>query len=86
VNSECYLQVLGRVGDAIRRNRPEKWSSGDWQIRNDKAAAHSAQLVQHFLAKRVITQVKQPPYSPGLALYDIFISQNKTGCGREKIL
>jgi hypothetical protein len=86
VNKEYYLQILRRLRDAVRRKRPEKWSSGNWQIHHDNAPSHSVQLVQHFLAKHEIPQVQQPPYSPDLAPRDYFrlISQDKTRSEREK--
>jgi hypothetical protein len=43
------------------------------QLHHDNAPAHSAALVQAFLAKRHITQVCQPPYSLNLAACDIWL-------------
>jgi hypothetical protein len=37
------------------------------QLHHNNAPAHSAALVQAFLAKHHITQVCQPPYIPDLA-------------------
>jgi hypothetical protein len=68
-NKKHYLQVLLRLRDS---KRPEKWSSGYWQVHHDNAPAHSAQLVQHFVAKHEIPYVQQPPYSPGLTSRDFF--------------
>lgn len=73
VNKEYYLGVLKRLRDAVRRKRPEKWSSGDWHLHHDNAPPHSAHLVQTFLAKHGIPQVRHPPYSPDLAPNDFFL-------------
>lgn len=67
VNNEYYLKVLWRLRDATCHKRPEKWSSGNWQIHKDNAPAHLSQLVHNFLAKHKIPQVQQPPHSPDLA-------------------
>lgn len=73
VNKEYYIEVLRRLRDAIRRRRPDLHASGQWQLHHDNAPAHSAQLVQQFLAKHNIPQVRQPPYSPDLAPCDFFL-------------
>jgi hypothetical protein len=74
VNKGYYLHVLLRLRDAVRRKRAEKWSSGNWQNQHDDAPAHTAQLVQHFLAKHEIPNVQQPAYSLDLAQCDfVFI-------------
>ena len=54
INKECYVEVLKRLRDAVRRKRPRFWSSGDWLLRHDNALAHSSNLVQQFLAKHKI--------------------------------
>jgi hypothetical protein len=37
------------------------------------APAHSTALVQAFIAKHIITQVCQHPYSPDLVFYDFWV-------------
>lgn len=73
VNTDYYLRVLRNLRDAVRRKRPEKWSTGNWELHHDNAPAHSAQRVQEFLTKHGIPQVRQPPYSPDLAPCDFFL-------------
>ena len=73
VNKEYYLEVLRRLRDAVRRKRPTKWSSGDWHLHHDNAPPHSAHLVQNFLAKHGIPQLRHPPYSPDLSPNDFFL-------------
>jgi len=36
---------------------------GEWLLHYD-ASAHSSNIVQQFLAKHKITELRQPPYSP----------------------
>jgi hypothetical protein len=72
INKEYYLQALRRLRETTCRKLPEKWSSGDWQILHDNAPAHSAQLVQRFLAKHEIPHVQQLPYSLDIAPCNFF--------------
>lgn len=32
VNKEYYKEVLKRLRDAVRRKRPDLWTSGDWML------------------------------------------------------
>ena len=60
--------VLKRLRDAVRRKRPRFWSSGDWLLHHDNAPAHSSNLLQQFLAKHNIVQLRYPPYSPDIVM------------------
>ena len=44
--------------------------SGEWTLLHDNAPAHSCVLVRQFLAKRRVTVLGYPPYSPDLAPAD----------------
>ena len=46
--------------------RLQLWITGDWKLHSDNAPAHASHPVQRSLAKHLITQVTQPPYSPYL--------------------
>ena len=70
INKEYYVKVLKRLRNAVRRKRPRFWSSGDWLLHHDNAPAHSSNLVQQFMAKHKIVQLRQPPYSPDMAPCD----------------
>ncbi|XP_049522073.1 protein GVQW3-like [Dermacentor silvarum] len=50
ITKEYYSDVLRRLRDAVRRKRPELWSTGNWHIHYDNAPAHSSHLIQTFLA------------------------------------
>ena len=73
INKEYYVEVLKRLHVAVRRKRPHFWSSGDWLLHHDNAPAHSSILVQQFLAKHKILQLRQPPYSPDIASCDFWM-------------
>lgn len=73
INKEYYVEILKRLRDAVRRKRPHLWSSGDWLLHHDNAPAHKSNLVQQFLAKHKISQLRQPPYSPDIAPCDFWL-------------
>lgn len=73
VNKEYYLQVLRNLREAIRRKRPEFWRDNSWILHHDNAPAHSALLIQEFLAKHNTVVMPQPPYSPDMAPCDFFL-------------
>ena len=64
ITKEYYIKVLLWLRYAVRRKRSQLWASGDWQLHNDSAPAHSSAVVQAFLVKHCIIQVCQPPYNP----------------------
>ena len=70
INKKYYVEVLKRLHDAVKRKRPRFWSRGGWLFHHDNAPAHSSNLVQQFLAKHKIVQLRQPPYSPDIAPCD----------------
>jgi len=77
VNQQFYLEVLKRLRESVRNNRPEMWSSSDWFLHHDGAAAHTALSVQ-FLAKNMMV-IPHPPYSPDLAPCDFFLFPRMKG-------
>ncbi|XP_037504875.1 protein GVQW3-like [Rhipicephalus sanguineus] len=70
ITKEYYRDVLRHLRDAVRRKRPELWSTGNWRIH---APAHSSHLVQTFLAKSQTPLVQQAPYSPDMAPCDFWL-------------
>ena len=73
VNQHVYKEVLIHLRDAIRRKRPELWSSGDYYLHHDNAPAHTALKVRNYLAKNKVSVLPQPPYSPDLAPCDFYL-------------
>jgi transposase len=52
INKEYYRDVLRRLRDAVRRKRPDLWSTGNWRLHHDNAPAHSSHLIQTFFGKK----------------------------------
>jgi hypothetical protein len=75
VNQQWYLEVLTRLRESVRRKRPELWPD-KWILRHDNAPAHDALRVREFLAKKSITKMDHPPYSPYLVPCD-FLALSK---------
>jgi hypothetical protein len=72
VNQHCYLEILARLREAVRRRRPELWLHA-WISDHDNALAHDALAVREFLAKKSIMKLDRPPYSPYLAPCDFWL-------------
>ena len=67
VNKTRYKEIIGRLCDSIRRNRPELWRRKDWLLLHDDATAHRYVLVQEELVRQQATILPHSPYSPYLA-------------------
>jgi len=72
VNHQCYLEVLTRLWESVRRKGPGLWP-GKLILHPDSAPAHDVLRVHKFLAKNSITKMDHPPYSPDLALCDFWL-------------
>jgi histone-lysine N-methyltransferase SETMAR len=68
------LEVLTRLQESVRRKRPELWPD-KWFLHHDNAPAYDVLRVRKFLAKKSITKMDHPPYSPDLAPYDFWLLQ-----------
>jgi hypothetical protein len=55
VNQQCYLEMLTRLQESLRRQRRGLWSD-KWIIHRNKAPEHDALRVREFLAKNSITK------------------------------
>jgi hypothetical protein len=47
VNQHCYLEILTRLREAVRRRRPELWPDA-CILHHDNAPAHDALAVREF--------------------------------------
>jgi hypothetical protein len=56
VNQHCYLKILARLREAVRRRRPELWPDA-WIFHHDNAPAHDALAVRTFLAKKIDIEI-----------------------------
>ena len=72
VNQQCYLEVLTRLQESVRRKRPGLWPD-KWILHHDNAPAHDALRVHEFLAKHSIKKMDHPPYSSDLAPCDFWL-------------
>jgi len=79
VNQQCYLEVLTRLWESVRRKRPGFWPD-KWILHHDNAPAHYALRVRDFLAKNSITKMDHPPYSPDLAPCDFWLFPKLKKC------
>jgi len=73
VNKQLYQEVLARLGDAVRRKRPELWENQTWMLHHEDAPAHASLFIHSYLAKHQTSVVPHPPYSPDLAPADFFL-------------
>jgi hypothetical protein len=64
-NQQCYLEVLARLRESVRRKRPELWPD-KWIPHRNNAPAHYALRVREFLPKKSITKMDHPPKSPDI--------------------
>jgi histone-lysine N-methyltransferase SETMAR len=76
VNQQCYLEVLTRLQESVRRKRPGIWPD-KWILHHDNAPAHDALRVCRFLAMNSITKMDHPPYSPDNPLRFLALSKIK---------
>lgn len=53
--------------------RPEMWKSEAWYQLHDNAPAHTAIAIRQFMARKRITVLEHPPYSPDLAPADFML-------------
>ena len=73
ITKEYYLEALRRLRGAVRRKIQDLLASRNWWLNRDNSPAHSSYLIQLFLTKYGIFQVRQAPYSPDLAPCDFWI-------------
>ncbi|GBM36126.1 hypothetical protein AVEN_179119-1 [Araneus ventricosus] len=73
VYKELYLEILKRLRDAIRRNRPEKWATNDWFLLHDNAPPHRDLIVKKYIARHSVTTLEHHPYSPDLAPAEFYL-------------
>jgi hypothetical protein len=65
-NQQCYFEALTRLRESVWRKRPKLWHD-KWILHHDNTPAHYALRVREFLAKKSITKMNHPAYSPDFA-------------------
>jgi histone-lysine N-methyltransferase SETMAR len=76
VNQQCYFEMLTRLWESVRRKRPELLPD-KLILHHDNDPAYDGLRVREFLAKKFITKMGHPPYSPDLALRFLALSKIK---------
>ena len=71
VNGASVVKVLKAFLKQLKKKRPD-WEEGTWFLHWDNAPAHTARVVQDYLAKRRVKMLEHAPYSPDLAPADFF--------------
>jgi histone-lysine N-methyltransferase SETMAR len=73
VNGTFHKEVTKRLIARVHLVRPEFQESGPWYLKHDNAPTYSSGFVSEFLAKRGISVLSHPPYSPDLSPADLFL-------------
>ena len=73
VNQHVYKEILRRLLHSVCEKRRELWQDNAWLLHQDNAPAHNALSICQFLAKKNVTVLDHPPYSPDLAPCDFFL-------------
>ena len=72
-NQMYYLEVLQRLYEKVRCKQPELFTNNSWLVHHDNAPAHIGLSIWHLLARKQMTYVDHPSYSPDLAPDDFFL-------------
>jgi hypothetical protein len=67
-----FLEVLTRLRESVRSKRPGLWPD-KWILHRDNAPARDALWFREFLAKKSITKMDHPTYSPDLTPCDFWL-------------
>jgi hypothetical protein len=62
VNSAYYCDVLRRLGENVRRLRPELWRQKNLLLLNDNAPSHTSFFTREFLTKYNMTVAPHPTF------------------------
>jgi len=65
-----FHKLVIRLRDAVRRKRPEIWTTNWWFLLHDNAPAHRSVLVKNFLARNKATTLEHLPCSTDLVPAD----------------
>jgi len=82
VNQQCYLEVLTRLRECVRRKTPRLWPD-KWILHHDNAPVHNVLRVCKFLAKDSIIKMDHPSYSPDLAPFRFLALSRIKKCPEE---
>ena len=71
VNHAFYKDILERLQKRVQLVRRD--IADNWVLHHDNAPAHTALSIREFLAKKHISVLPHPPYSPDLAPCDFYL-------------
>ena len=71
INQTFYREVLERLRKRVALVRPD--TARTWMLHHDNASCHTAVSINEFLAEKSTPVVLQPPYSPDLSPYNLFL-------------
>jgi histone-lysine N-methyltransferase SETMAR len=72
-NQAYYVVVLERLHEAVYRTRHELGLTFGWILHHGNAPVQKRLSVKRLLAKKSITEMENPPYSPYLAPNDFWL-------------
>jgi hypothetical protein len=81
INQVYFVEILKRLLETVRRERPELWPT-DWILHHNDAPAHKTLSAKQFLAQKSITEMKYPRCSSDLAPND-FLRFPKVNLGKK---
>jgi hypothetical protein len=72
VNQAYCVEIMKWLCKDVYRKRHELWPN-DLILHHDNTPSHKAFSFMQFLAQKLITEMKHPPYSSDLALNDFWL-------------
>ncbi len=73
LNADFYKRVLDQLLIQIARVWPDLQGYKAWCLLHNNTPSHNTLLIWQFLAKKNVTVLHHPPYSPDLAPTDYFL-------------
>jgi transposase len=67
------MYILCGLREEVRKKRSEKWRTNDWFLLHYNAPAQQSALVKDFLAKKNVTTLELPTYSPDFTPADFYL-------------
>lgn len=72
INSDYYVDILGKLKEAIKRKRRGKWTRGIL-LQQDNASSHTSRKTSAAITDLGYKLLPHPPYSPDLAPSDYWL-------------
>jgi hypothetical protein len=85
VNGKFYCEVLKRLREGIRRERPDKWKKNNWILHHYNAPVHTSLVDRQSLTPKNIT-ILHPPVRLTSTLKPFPIPQDEITAERSSFL